>query len=49
MIEDPKIHKKVCPLCNKVFVYLNKKQLEWNYNIHFQSCKQKAKKKDDLK
>lgn len=43
-MKEPKVHIKACPICGKKFIYLNKKQLEWNYNVHFDSCKRKQKR-----
>ena len=45
-MEETKIkgYKKVCPICKKEFCYTNEKQLEWNYNIHYKSCKEKKQK-----
>lgn len=34
-------YEKVCPICKKVFTNTNEKQLEWNYKIHYESCKGK--------
>lgn len=44
----PKIYEKICPICGKVFQYLNKDQLDWNYNVHYQSCKKKELKKNEI-
>jgi len=32
---------KVCPLCNKMITSFNQDQLEYNYNLHYASCKKK--------
>lgn len=38
-----------CPLCNIKITGFNKKQVEWNYNIHFQKCKKTSKSKKEIK
>ena len=34
-------YEKICPICKIKLTSTNKKQLEWNYNIHYQSCEEK--------
>ena len=41
--------QRTCPECNKLIVGVNKKQLDWNFDVHHQSCKNKKKKGVDEK
>lgn len=37
-------YKKVCPICGREVTSLNKRQLEYNFELHVGACKQKKKK-----
>jgi len=38
-----------CPNCGKLIVGFTKKQVEYNYDIHFRSCKKKMEEKNERK
>jgi len=42
-------YKKECPICGKEFIYLNRRQLEFNYDTHLGACKRKQKKGESEK
>lgn len=47
--KNPKVYKKTCPHCNKLFYSLSEKQLLFNYTSHIGSCKFKKNKKEEDK
>jgi len=43
------IHKKKCPECDETFTSEYKDQLKYNFDLHHQACKRKAKLKNKVK
>lgn len=48
MEKDIEIFKKICPFCGKEIKSLNERQANYNFNLHYQSCKKKSEKKDEI-
>ena len=39
------IYSKKCPECDETFTSESKSQLKWNFDVHHNACKRKAKLK----
>ncbi len=35
--------ERTCPECGRIISGVNEKQLDWNFSIHHQSCRDKRK------
>ena len=43
---EVKVFEKICPICGKKIISLNEKQMEYNFNLHYISCKEKNNKEN---
>ena len=39
-----KIFKKDCPICGKLIESLSESQFNYNFNLHYESCKKRIRK-----
>ena len=47
MLNDPKIYYKKCKLCGKELISISEQQNNYNYRLHYESCRLKEKAKQE--